>query len=401
MGGAIHSQAKATDPLGMAVEELSRGEYLKAIEGLRAKAAQDPRGVPASMLAQVEPFLYGTVEKDALAATTGEAPAVDAALKQLESATVLDALPVIVRLAQRTNVVILNEAHNSPRDRAFGLMVARALRPLGYSVLAAEAFDNDEDPATSDAKMAALAKDGFARHATGFYTRDPVFADFIRQSLALGYRPVSYEHIAKAADTETQEEKIKAREQGQAENLVRNIFAKDPNAKVLIFVGYSHVAEAPIGRSGTEWMAARWKKMTGIDPLTIDQTTYSEGTLSEESKAYYALIADRVKRPSLLISEGRPLRGGPYKDAVDIQIVHPRTQYKHGRATWLHAMGRRPVKIPSGMMPRSGKRLIQAFLSTEATDAVPVDQVVVEAGKPAPKLMLPRAPVRLSYQDAG
>jgi hypothetical protein len=277
--------------------------------------------------------------------------------------------------------------------------VARALRPLGYSVLAAEGFGNDADSAKSVENMAALARDGFPRITTGFYTRDPVFGDFIRQALALGYRPVAYEHMERDAKSQSREESIKAREQGQAENLVRNIFAKDPKAKVLIFVGYSHAAEAPIGNPGIEWMAARLKKMTGVDPLTIDQTTYSDAAPSAANRAYYSLVADAVKRPSLLISDGRLLRGGPYKDAVDLQVVHPRTQYKHGRARWLRAMGRRPVRIPSALMPRSGRRLIQAFIATEPNDAVPVDQVVVEAGAPAPKLMLPRARVRLTYQD--
>jgi hypothetical protein len=402
LGGAIQNQAAAADPLGRAMEQLNRGRYLEAIEGLRAEAAKDPNGMPANLLEQVEPFLTGTAERGARNAPTGEAPSLDPALKQqFETATTKEALPEIVRRARQTNIVMLNEAHNSPRDRAFGLQVARALRPLGYSVLAAEAFHNDADPEESATKMAALAKDRYPRVTSGFYIRDPVFGDFIRQSLALGYRPVAYEHVGRASSTETREERINAREQGQAENLIRKIFAKDPKAKVLVFVGYSHLAEAPIGSARTEWMAARLKKMTGIDPLTIDQTTYSDAAMSEANKAYYGLIAHRVKRPSLLISGGRALRGGPYKDAVDLQIVHPPTRYRNGRATWLHDMGRRPVEIPSNLLPRSGKRLIQAFIATEAGDAVPVDQVVVEAGKPAPKLMLPRARVRFTYQDPG
>jgi hypothetical protein len=388
-----------SDPVIIAMNELEKGRYLKAIEGMRKEAERDKEGVASSMLKQVEPFVTGTVENARTIGPVREAPILDAALKQrFEEASVRDALSTIVKMARETRVVILNEAHNSPRDRAFALKVARALRPLGYSVLAVEAFGNDADPAQSQARMEALAKDGFPRLGTGFYTKDPVFGDFIRQALALGYRPVAYEHIGKAAKPESPEDGIATREQGQAENLMQRIF-KDPSAKVLIHVGYTHVAEAPIGRSGIEWMAARLKKMAMLNPLTIDQTTYSEAAPSEEGKAYYALVADRVKQPSILLSQGQPLRGGSYKDAVDLQVVHPRTRYEYGRATWLRGMGRRPAVIPSRLLPQRGKRLIQAFLSREPDDAVPVDQLVVEAGRSPPKLMLPRAPVRLTYQD--
>ncbi|HLL59798.1 MAG TPA: hypothetical protein VK391_07925, partial [Allosphingosinicella sp.] len=134
--------------------------------------------------------------------------------------------------------MILNEAHNSPRDRAFALAVAKALRPLGYSILAAEGFASDADPAKLEAMMKMLAADKYPRLKTGFYLRDPVFGDFVRQSLALGYRPVAYEQVG-ANRALSPLEQISAREQAQAENLVQRIFTRDRQAKVLIYVGYS------------------------------------------------------------------------------------------------------------------------------------------------------------------
>jgi len=67
----------------------------------------------------------------------------------LRTAQSVPALPAIVERARHTNVVILNENHLDPRSRAFALKVARALRPLGYGLLAAEAFtrDGDDHPA--------------------------------------------------------------------------------------------------------------------------------------------------------------------------------------------------------------------------------------------------------------
>ena len=54
---------------------------------------------------------------------------------------------------------------------------------------------------------------------------------------------------------------------------MRAIFNDDPDAKVFIHVGHSHVAERPIpDENGMRWMAARLKEATGIDPLTISLT---------------------------------------------------------------------------------------------------------------------------------
>ena len=63
---------------------------------------------------------------------------------RISAAQPRDAIDEIVARARKTNIVILNEAHNSSRDRAFALRVARALRPLGYKTLAAETFGNNE-----------------------------------------------------------------------------------------------------------------------------------------------------------------------------------------------------------------------------------------------------------------
>jgi len=71
-----------------------------------------------------------------------------------------------------------------------------------------------------------------------------------------------------------------------------------------------------------------------------------------------------------------------------------------GRPDWLRSMGRRPVAVPAYLIPRKGTRLIKAYIAAEAEDAVPVDQVLITAGKPLPKLMLPRERIRYELEDA-
>lgn len=250
--------------------------------------------------------------------------------------------------------------------------------------------------------MTRLAADGYARRGTGFYIMDPVFADFIRQALAIGYRPLAYEETTRT-ELASRLARIVAREQEQATNLARHISAAGPDAKILIYVGYSHAAEAPVsfdGKTDAEWMAVRLKRMTGIDPLTINQTHVREAAESPSFRAAYDLIAPRLgRRSGVMMSDDLPLKIGPESNAFDLQVIHPRRRVIAGRADWLVGMGRRSVRVPTTLRPTTGRRLVQAFVASETVLPVPIDQVMVEAGKQVPALMLPRVPIRYATQD--
>jgi hypothetical protein len=60
---------------------------------------------------------------------------------------------------------------------------------------------------------------------------------------------------------------------------------------------------------------------------------------------------------------------------------------------------RQPRVIPAQLLPKTGRRLVQAFVADESADAVPMDQVLVTAGEPAPVLMLPKGRYRFAFQD--
>ena len=115
----------------------------------------------------------------------------------------------------------------------------------------------------------------------------------------------------------------------------------------------------------------------------------------------FAAIADRVKDQSAILMRGSiPFAINEFAGKVDLQVVHPHVSPVGGRPSWLVAMGRTPTAIPTNLLPTKGTRLVQAFIAGEADDAVPIDQVLVVAGKPAPMLMLPAAKVRFAVQDA-
>jgi len=192
------------------------------------------------------------------------------------------------------------------------------------------------------------------------------------------------------------------RDQQEAENLLAHALKAYPRSKILVYVGFHHATEAPMkfgdGRE-IEWMATRLKRMSGIDPLTIDQTALSP--LSSGNPALYALVAPHLRGwPAMLMADGVPLVVGEYAGKVDLQVAHPVATRIDGRPDWLRSMGRWPVAVPAHLIPRKGTRLIKAYIAAEAEDAVPVDQVLITAGKPLPKLMLPRERIRYELEDA-
>jgi len=387
-------------------QAIDKGRYMDADAALRARAfdaAGQPRpGHVHDEWADFQGLLTNrpTARVPVPGITMGD-PA-DTSPARLAGATPRDAIATIVERAKRTRVVFLNEDHASPRDRAFGLEVARALRPLGYDVLAVETLSNQAEEAKSAADMATLARDGYVRRTSGAYTRDPVFADFLRQSLALGYRPVAYEETEYRREADWKAA-IARREQAQADYLIRRAVKAYPRSKILVYVGFSHATEQPDARdkdgAPLRWLATWFKAMTGIDPLTIDQTTLNEDG-SGDARAH-AMIAGRIgPRPAVFFVGDQPLVVAQYRGLVDVQVAHPPARLVNGRVDWLARIGRTAMPIPAQYLPASGTRLVQAFVASEAEDAIPVDQVLVTAGQAAPMLMLPAVPVRYAVQEA-
>ena len=378
---------------------LREGKYLAAmnlIEGAEPGAVSDNL---RSIYAQYRSMLDGFVVQRG---DTESPPPAPEDLAAYDAAVPVDAVAAIVERARDTRVVIVNETHDNPRDRAFILAVAEALRPLGYSVYSAETLAN-QPPAFAAAEMERLTREGYARRSSGGYTIDPMFAHLVRGVVALGYRPLGHEATITPEFVATpREEQVALREQAQAENLASALAAAAPEEKFLVHVGYSHAAEQPLGPTRQEWMALRLKRLTGIDPLTVDQTWLTEfGGL----RALHAALAPRVgEAPKVFLKDGqsvqRPAQQWLPAGTFDLEVVHPPIRTVGGRPDWLRSTGRRAVAIPAELLPREGRRLVQAFAAGEADDAVPLDQAIVTAGEEPPVIyVLPEGEVRWAVQD--
>jgi hypothetical protein len=316
-----------------------------------------------------------------------------------------DAIEAIVEAARDRQIVILNEAHHVARHRAFALQLARELRALGFEYLACETFITHLNSREVQAR-------GYPRKNDGFYIREPLFGDFVRHSLGLGYIPVGYEHSGGAASTGgSQADSINSRETGQANNLVTRILKDNPRARIFVFVGYSHLMKRPQNRSAepsrtVQWMAGRLKEMTGIDPLTIDQVAMTDPeTSSINGEVLRQVFEGRDPAISALIlrhaNEAKHLVLGTYANDADLQVFHRPTAYVDGRPDWMAMNGyRKPHAVPLEILPKAGRRLVQAFFEGETGDAIAVDQFVVEAGATnVPPFMLPAGKFRFAFEE--
>ena len=300
----------------------------------------------------------------------------------LEGFSPVNALQEIARAARSRQVVMINEAHHVPQHRAFTLQLLAALRKEGYTWFAAETLHPDPG----------LAERGYPTAKTGAYIQEPLYGDLVRTALRLGFRVVPYE-----IETFEPGRGIEVRERAQAANLVERILKRDPRAKVLIHAGYGHISERT---EPPRMMAGYFKEMSGIDPLTVNQTPMTEHGSPEYEQPLYRWAVDRglVVEPAIF----RDAAGEPWtaSKGADMAVFHPRSRYENGRPDWLRMGGlRSPLPLPLACASPPGC-LVKARAAAEAADAIPVDQILVEAGKPAPALMLPDGKFRIRVEDA-
>ncbi len=150
-------------------------------------------------------------------------------------------------------------------------------------------------------------------------------------------------------------------------------------------------------------MAEQLRQRTGIDPLCVEQTRSAWPRWTEVDRPLTEEVLRSYRGESFVMARRQGSTAGAVfwnPGNVDIQVWHRPEILRDGRPDWL-AMGgyRRPMKIPPNLLPRQGRRLVQAFVAGESPDAVPMDQVLVTAGEAPPVFMLPKGQYRFAFQD--
>jgi hypothetical protein len=379
---------------------MATGKYVCAIHALE-NAFKTAAGDDRAYIGQFLAYSYSFVGEESKAESLMDlvVPPSEsnhrAESSEIHGAEPKDAIPTIVRAVKDHQIVILNESHLEPRSRAFALLLARELRKRGFEFLAAETFTADVFNAWHER---------FPTLRMGRYTMEPFFGDLVRQVIALGYKPMNYEAEGVTYSGDWMD-RANQRDTAEAANIVERILKPFPKAKIFIYCGGDHVTEdwkrQEDGRD-LAWMAARLKKTTGIDPLTIDQTeeVQHSSRLAESPEYRYADSHGWLNRPVVLqLSEGRfAVCGDDFKNGgVDMQVFHPRDAEASGPPAWMTMGGYRKRKVLNLPIARA-EELVQAFVLDEPIDSVPMDQVLVESGARVPPLMLPTGEYRIVAQ---
>lgn len=278
-----------------------------------------------------------------------------------------DVIAAIAERATDHRIIIINESHSVTRHRDTIRRLLAALRPLGYSVYAAETFNNSKlgpDPVETTTDLP------FPHIMDGFYTFEPVFGRAVREAKRLGFRLAAYEQTTEqeapeGADIDVQ---IEARETAQASNLAAILSGMGPDEKLVVHVGYSHASEVPVAPNDRLWMAARLKALTGIDPLTVSQTLCR----SEDGEPFLAQLP--TDEPAGL---------------VDLVLSQPVTQFARNRPMWRRESGDVEVELPPQLRYRSGPLIIEAFRTGEPFQAIPMDRIYLEPDENIPLLLPP------------
>jgi len=275
--------------------------------------------------------------------------------------TARPALEVIPELAKDYQAVFFNEAHNVPITRTLTVQLLSKLRSDGFNYFAAETLYQ------SDTK---LASRGYPIKGSGFYTEEPICAEMVRTALKLGFKVIAYEALSEATGD--------AREAEQANNIYQQVFKQDPKARLVVDAGYAHIQKTGAFLNGSS-MAEHLVKISGINPLSVEQTMLFPHQSSDDDHPYYAPVMKAVqpKAPIVFVDKaGKPwsLRAG-----YDVSVFFPPQELLRGRPTWL-SLGdlRSPYFVDGERCGRSYPCLVQARYADEDADAIPADRLVLD-----------------------
>lgn len=269
------------------------------------------------------------------------------------------AADAILAMSKDRKAVFLNEAHSAPITRTLTIELLPKLRAQGYTYFAAETLY------APDAKE--LNKRGYPNAKTGFYTNEPLYGEMVRTALKLGFKVIAYDvENAGAGD---------ARERAGADSLYSQVFKHDPSARVVVNAGFAHIQKSGKYLGGSS-MAEFFQKISGIEPLCIEQTMMIQHARTDQDHPHYLAIVQsaHLKGPTVYVgADGKAwtLKPGQY----DASVVFPPQESESGRPEWAALGGERVVypiagELCRGMLPC----LVEARYAGEAEDAIPADR---------------------------
>jgi hypothetical protein len=269
--------------------------------------------------------------------------------------TALDAIAEIASIARTRQVIMINESHIDPRGRLFLSNLLPTLKAEGFTYLFIEGLHED-----------GIDERGFPLQTSGFYTSEPMFGNLLRKAIQLGFKLIPYDCYEAPCNT------VPEREQHQATTIYETL-KNNPQVKAIVFAGHGHINKDP----EKNWMAHRFKTLSGIDPFCINQS------INGEAPHLFHHLRKHISKPVIY----KNLKTNDYRELskvnmVDATIVFPDTKWIDEKyATWLLQSGSKPYTLSF-----SGAQYEQALLSVVKCDefdqfgilTVPVLNMIME-----------------------
>lgn len=274
-------------------------------------------------LAKRQYSFVGEIEKMLKLKTVNEKPNAiisDAEWQEInETYKFKNAKNYILEKSKKHDIIIFNEDHNYPKHRHFVKSLLADLKKNNYKYLFLEGVGMMGEGQQFDTDMMVR---GYATQRSGFYLREPQFGLLIRGASRLGFEILGYDEGSGSE-----------REIEGAKNILAYWDKRNRNGKIAILCGWDHARET---HTGTYWeyaLAGRLKEFGKTDPLTIEQTLFSEKNQMGLEHAIYQKI--KIEEPMVLVdAEGESFKHPKDSSWHDIMLFHERTKFKNGEAIW-------------------------------------------------------------------
>jgi hypothetical protein len=289
----------------------------------------------------------------------------------------------VAGIAEESRVLMINESHSEIGTRALILEILPVLRESGFRYVAFEALAGPKDLSDRVGAVSTLPlddKDLVARgypldsNKAGFYLREPIFGEIIRDSIRLGFGLVAYDPRSFSSRED--------REEKEARNL-KAFLDEHPRDRLLVIAGYSH-----IWKNGG-WMADRLRKMGDYRITSVDQIDGWGGCEGTKGLKSYPYILKRKDSNS---------KYWAYQAGTDLTVLNVLNNERGVKGSWLTLNGsRRQVTLPNSICNERVPCMVSATSISELPNAVPADRLVV-LGSEKPILYLSLGTYRLSTQ---
>ena len=270
---------------------------------------------------------------------------------------------VLPELIVNKQVVMMNEAHYNPATRTTLINGLEEFKKQGFKALAVEGLYNYEDAER-------LNQQGYPVVESGYYTREPLFGELIRQACKKGFTLINYESQVECDNYEHPDNNHcnSFRDSIQAVNLAKWV-KQNPGEKLLVWAGHDHILEK--NKGSWKHLAQYFQEMTGIDPLTIEQTNRVEYFFTDFEPSDYKTVAEQITEPSVLFNS----ENGYYGDlsGADVQVFMPRYRVEGKRPQFYSLNGERKATKVNNIKPPF--TYVQAFYANETGHRVAADRI--------------------------